>query len=599
MKYFKQLLSLLSRDEQLKLILVFFGVFIMGLLELAGIGSIMPFLTVASNPEMVQTNEYLRWAYEYFGFASVDSFLFALGIGAALFILVSNAMKALVMYMNKRYTTMRQHYLSMRLFRQYIYRPYTFFLNRNTSELMKNILGEVNTLIRNVLMPMLDFFTSVIVTLLIIAMLIFTDPVLATITFLVIGTIYGGIFLAVKKYLNTLGERRIESNRLRFKKVAEALGGIKDVKVLGRENSFLKDYSPASIENAKVQVTSALIGSIPRYILEVVAFGGILMVVLYMMRTMGNFQDAVPMIGLYAFAAYRMMPSVQKIFADIAKLRTNLPVVQLIYENLGDWEAEEKVIKERRRQVTPMKFDREIVLDDVRFTYPGGEEPVIKDQTFRIKKDTTVGLVGPTGCGKTTTVDILLGLLEQQKGRLMVDDTEVTRENVKSWQRQIGYVPQHIYLSDDTVAKNIAFGVPDDNIDMNAVEKAARIANIHDFVVSEMPKGYQTIVGERGIRLSGGQRQRIGIARAMYPDPAVLVLDEATSALDGLTEVAIMDAIHALSHKKTIIMIAHRLSTVRECDVIFAMDHGVIVDKGSYNELLERNERFRRIAEMS
>ena len=463
---------------------------------------------------------------------------------------------------------------------------------------MKNILGEVNTLIRNVLMPMLDFFTAIFVTLLIIAMLIIADPILAAITFLVIGTVYGLIYLAVKKYLSTLGERRIESNRLRYKKVSEALGGIKDVKVLGRENSFLKDYAPPSIENARVQVTSALIGSIPRYILEVVAFGGILMIVLYMMHTMGNFQEAVPMIGLYAFAAYRMMPSVQKIFVDVAKLRTNLPLVQLINDNLGDWEAEEKLIKTRRFQVTPMDFDRVILLDNIRFTYPGGEEPVIKDQTFQIKKDTTIGLVGPTGCGKTTTIDILLGLLEPQNGQLIIDDIEVNRENIKAWQRQIGYVPQHIYLSDDTVAKNIAFGVPDDKIDMDAVEKAARIANIHDFVVSEMPKGYQTIVGERGIRLSGGQRQRIGIARAMYPDPAVLVLDEATSALDGLTEAAIMDAIHNLSHRKTIIMIAHRLSTVRECDVIFAMEHGEIVDTGTYNELLKRNERFRRIAEM-
>ena len=599
MKYFKQLLSLLAKDEKRKLILVFIGVLIMGFLELAGIGSIMPFLTVASNPEMVTTNKYLSWAYELMGFQSVDSFLFALGIGAALFILVSNAMKALVMYMNKRYTTMRQHYLSLRLFRQYIYRPYTFFLNRNSSELMKNILGEVNTLIRGALMPLLDLFTSIVVTLLIIAMMVVVDPVLALISFLAIGGIYGGIYLVVKRYLNTLGRRKIESNRLRYKKVSEALGGIKDVKVLGRENFFLKEYSPPSIENAKVQVTSALIGSIPRYILEVVAFGGILLIVLYMMRTMGNFQEAVPVIGLYAFAAYRMMPAVQKIFADIAKLRTNLPVVELIHENLGDWETEEKKIKERRRGLKPLDFNRDLLLEGIRFSYPGGETPVIKDQTFLIKKDTTVGLVGPTGCGKTTTVDIILGLLDPQIGQLLVDGTKVTQDNVRAWQRQIGYVPQHIYLSDDTVARNIAFGMPEKLVDTAAVETAARIANIHDFIVNEMPKGYETVVGERGIRLSGGQRQRIGIARAMYPNPAVLVLDEATSALDGLTEAAIMDAIHTLSHKKTIIMIAHRLATVRECDVIFAMDHGVVVDKGTYKELIERNERFRRIAEMS
>ena len=600
MNYIKMLFELLSKNEKRKLILVFIGVLALGILELAGIGSLMPFLTVASNPEMVQTNAYLSWAYVTFGFESTNSFLFALGIGAVLFILVSNAMKALVFYMNKRYTAMRHHHLSLRLFKHYLYRPYAYFLNKNTSELMKNILGEVQTVINGALMPLLSLVTSVVITVLIITMMIIIEPVLALITFLVIGSIYGLIYIVVKSHLNILGKRRLEANRLRFKKVAEALGGIKDVKILGREEYFIKDFKPPSIENAKVQVISALIGSIPRYVLEVIAFGGILLVILYLMYTMGNFQEAVPVIGLYAFAAYRMLPSVQKIFADIAKIRTNLPVVELIHKNLGDWKEEEARIKAlQKSNSVPIAFEKELILDSILFTYPGVESPVIKDQTFVIKKNTTVGLVGPTGCGKTTIVDIILGLLEPQKGRLLVDGKEINRDRVSSWQQHIGYVPQHIYLADDSVAKNIAFGVPEKMVDMEAVEKAAKIANIHDFISQEMSAGYQTMVGERGIRLSGGQRQRIGIARALYNDPSILVLDEATSALDGLTEAAIMDAIHTLSHKKTIIMIAHRLATVRECDEIFAMDHGVVVDRGTYKDLVDRNERFRKISTLS
>lgn len=599
MNYLKKLLSLLTADEKRKLILVFIGVFTMGVLELAGIGSVMPFLAVASRPDLIETNKYLNWAYNLGGFTSNEGFLFGLGIGAVLFIVFSNSMKALVTYMNKRYTAMRQHHISLRLFRHYLYKPYTFFLNKNSSELMKNILGEVNVLINGALMPLLELVTSIMMTAMIIMMLVAIDPKLALITIAVLGSIYGSIFLVVKRHLSTLGERRIEANRLRFKRVSEAMGGIKDVKVLGREKFFLKEYTGPSIEQAKVQVTSALIGSIPRYMLEVVAFGGILLIVLYMMQTIGDFQEAIPVIGLYAFAGYRMMPSLQKVFQNITKIRTNLPVVELIHNNLEDWEEEEARTKAQRRKVQPMAFEREIVLDSINFTYPNSEASVIKDQTFVIPKNTTVGFVGPTGCGKTTTVDMVLGLLVPQKGRLMIDGTEINEDNVASWQKQIGYVPQHIYLSDASVARNIAFGLPDQVIDYEAVERAAKIANIHDFVVEELPEKYETRVGERGIRLSGGQRQRIGIARAMYPNPEVLVMDEATSALDGLTEAAIMDAIHTLSHEKTILLIAHRIATVRESDIIFAMEHGVIVDKGTYDELLERNERFRKIAELS
>jgi ABC-type multidrug transport system fused ATPase/permease subunit len=223
----------------------------------------------------------------------------------------------------------------------------------------------------------------------------------------------------------------------------------------------------------------------------------------------------------------------------------------------------------------------------------------VKDQSLTIKANTTIGLVGPTGCGKTTLVDIILGLLTVQAGNMYVDGIEITQENVDAWQANLGYVPQNIYLTDDTIAKNIAFGVPEDEVDFNAVKKAASVANLSEFVEKELERGYDTIVGDRGIRLSGGQRQRIGIARALYHDPSVLILDEATSALDGLTEMAIMDAIHNLSHQKTIIMIAHRLTTVKECDVIYVMDKGRIVDSGKYDELIQRNERFRRMAEGS
>jgi ABC-type multidrug transport system fused ATPase/permease subunit len=242
--------------------------------------------------------------------------------------------------------------------------------------------------------------------------------------------------------------------------------------------------------------------------------------------------------------------------------------------------------------------EKSIELESIRFNYPNTETPAIHDLSLRIEAGTTVGLVGPTGCGKTTSVDILLGLLTPQRGRLLVDGDEITEENLRRWQVNLGYVPQQIYLSDSTLARNIAFGIPEHKIDLDAVERAARVANLHDFVVSELPEGYRTIVGERGVRLSGGQRQRVGIARAVYHNPAVLVLDEATSALDTVTETAVMDAIHNLAHEKTIIVIAHRITTVRECDNIYMLDKGRIVAEGTYDRLLKTSEHFRALAKV-
>lgn len=430
-------------------------------------------------------------------------------------------------------------------------------------------------------------------------MLIILDPMLAFLTMSVIGSVYGLIYITVKRRLNYLGERRLETDRLRYKHVSEAFGGIKDVKLMRRENFYLDSFSPAALENARVWIQTNLIGALPRYALEVLAFGGLLLIVLYLMKTMGNFHEAVPIIGVYGFATYRLMPALQNIFSDIAKLRSNSPVVELIQGHLENWHEKEEDAKRLERNRIEVYFNEKINLKNISFHYPGSTKKVLRNQSCVISKNTTVGFIGPTGCGKTTIIDIILGLLNPIEGDFLVDDSLIVPENLASWQTKLGYVPQHIYLADDSVEKNIAFGIPDNLIDNKAVIRAAKIANIHDFIEAEMPDGYATLVGERGVRLSGGQRQRIGIARALYSDPEVLVLDEATSALDGLTEAVIMEAIHTLSHKKTIIMVAHRLSTVKECDRIFAMDRGVIIDQGTWKELIERNERFRKLAELS
>lgn len=591
----KQVLALLSRRERRNLLLLSFGMIGMGFFELVGVGSIMPFISVASNPQRIHTNEYLSWAYNAFGFSSERQFLVALGLSVVVFLLVSNASRALVSWGIKRYSSMRLHSIASRLLHQYLGRPYVYFLNQNTSTLAKNVLNEVGAVVKKFLLPSIEFVSRAVIALSILILLFVVDPTLSLIVAGVLSLAYATVFLGVRRTLIRVGARRSVANSDRYKYATEAMGGIKDIKLLGSEKSFLRRFQKPSKEFARAEATSDIIGELPKYLLETIAFGGVLLIVLYQIRASRNFDEVLPIVSLYAFAGYRLMPALQVIFRAVTKMRYSVPLVETLYNDLTGWENDYQTISSQLH--SPLPFRRSITLDDVVFTYPGVSDPVIKKQSLVINKNTSVGFVGPTGCGKTTMVDIILGLLEPHDGRIIVDETPIEDSNRRNWQANLGYVPQHIYLTDDTIAANIAFGVPSEDIDHRAVERASRIANLHHFVTGELQAGYETIVGERGVRLSGGQRQRIGIARALYKNPDTIIMDEATSALDNLTEQTIMEAIHTLNHKKTILLIAHRLTTVRECDVIFVMDHGKIVDSGSYDELLGRNDRFRRLAE--
>jgi ABC-type branched-subunit amino acid transport system ATPase component len=326
--------------------------------------------------------------------------------------------------------------------------------------------------------------------------------------------------------------------------------------------------------------------------MEGIAFGGMLLVVLYLMGQDGGFASALPVMALYAFAGFRLLPALQQIYVSSTQLRFAGPALDALHgdlKKLGNFNLQ-------TLPILPMRFTQSIELAHINYTYPNACKPALKDISLYIPANSTIGLVGSTGSGKTTAIDLILGLLEAQSGSLSIDGKDIDFNNRRQWQKSIGYVPQEIYLSDDTIASNIAFGINNKEIDMVAVERAATIANLHHFVIKDLPLGYQTNVGERGVRLSGGQRQRIGIARALYNSPQVLILDEATSALDNLTEHAVMEAVNNLNHEITIILIAHRLSTVRQCDQIFLLDTGVVSAKGTFDELISQNDQFRSMA---
>lgn len=598
MDVLRKLFSLLTRRERRNLYILFVAVLLMASLQVASVASIMPFLSVASDPSIIQENEYLRWAYATFGFDDDRSFLITLGLGAFIVLVVSNVFIILTRWAMERYSWGRNHSLSRRLLRSYLYRPYEYFLTRNSSELGKNILEEVKEVADQMLKPTLLGVAKAVVAVFIVGFLVYFDPVVALMVTVVLGAAYGAIYLVVRSQLDDRGEARVEANTKRYQFVGEAFGGIKEVKIQGKEEAFLNLYDDPSERYARNQALYRVIKKAPRYIIEMVAFGGIILIAVYLIAVRESLQQVIPVLGLYAFAGYRLLPALQEAFHGLASARFNIAALNKLHRDL-------KGLAEARSSASggadgtaapPLLLEEDLALREVSYTYPDADRPAIKNLSLAIPARSMVGFVGKTGSGKTTAVDLALGLLRPQEGEITIDGTPLRANNLRRWQQTLGYVPQHIYLSDDTVARNIAFGVPRDQIDMETVREAARRAHILDYVEQDLPNRWETVVGERGVKLSGGQRQRIGIARALYHDPSVLVFDEATSALDQSTEAGVMEAIYDLEGEQTILIISHRLSTVQRADNIFMLEEGRKVGEGSYDQLLEEHSKFRSMA---
>jgi ATP-binding cassette, subfamily B, bacterial PglK len=569
------------------------------LMEVLGVASIMPFIGILSQPELVQENEWLRLVYESFNFDSTRSFLIIVGVAVLCLMVLTNIFLAFSTILSERFVWSNHHKLSRSLLEGYLARPYQMFLNRNSAELSENILVETHHLTKTVLTPLTELVANLVSLFFILILLVVVDPSLALVVASVLGGAYATIYMALRKRLNRIGELRLAANTAQFKAVNEALGGIKDIKVLNREAEFIERFALPSHQFADLMATGEILKIIPRYIMEMLAFGSIMIIVLYNMIVKGDVQEVIPIVGLYAFAGYRLMPALKTIFKAMSLIRFQGATVDVIHR---EWVENQKVLGQRGQaagSLARLPFRRGLQLDNVTFAYEGAKEAAVSQVTLMVPRNETVAFVGLTGAGKTTLVDVILGLFAPQGGYLAVDDIRIGNDNRKAWQQMVGYVPQQIFLCDDTIARNIAFGVPEAEINREAVEKAAHVANLHEFITRELPAGYDTFVGERGVRLSGGQRQRIGIARALYHDPDVLVLDEATSALDGITEDAVLQAINNIAHTKTLIIIAHRLSTVRDCDTIYLLDKGRLVASGRYEELLRSNGQFRAMAHMA
>lgn len=594
---------LLDGSERRSAWIVFAIVTFVALFDSLGAMSIMPFLAVLADPGLITSNRYLAAIRAALGISDAFDFQIVLGIASFALLILSALVRSLGSHAVNRFAQMRNYTLGARLLETYLRRPYAYFLSRHSSDISKELLQEISILITQIYQPMAVIVAQSATLTVLIVLLVLVNPMTAFAGVVVLGGCYAVIFAIVQPRLARLGQTRARVDRIRYGSAVDALGGIKILKVLGREGHYLERFKYGAHEFGRVQALSSSLAQIPRYGVEAVAFGGIILLAMSLMLQYRDEQSTalahiLPLLGFYAFAGYRILPAMQGLYHSLAQIRYGLTALDVVAAALADRDALPPL---SQGEVLPLPFARSVEITDLSFQYEAAATPSIAGISLTIPAGSTLGIVGPTGAGKTTFVDLFLGLLTPESGRILVDGVPVTAENLRNWQADLGYVPQDVFLLDASVAENIALGLAPQEIDRARVREAARMAQILDFVET-MPQGFDTSVGERGVRLSGGQKQRIGIARALYRDPGLIVFDEATSALDNLTEQEVVRAIGALSAqegagKKTVLLIAHRISTVKDCDQILVLEKGRMVGIGSYDALYRDNDVFRRLVD--
>jgi ABC-type multidrug transport system fused ATPase/permease subunit len=597
MTIYSKIFDLLDAREQRRFYVLLGLIIVSGFFEMVGVASILPFLAVLADPTIIAKQRILSTIYDGLGFQTALSFQIFLGGAVLCIVTMGLIVKVGAVYALSRFGQMRSYAISSRLLANFLHQPYVWFLHRHSADLSKSILFEVDKVVGDGMMPAIKIMAQAVSLLCLVSLLFIVNPVVAFSATVLIGGLYALIFVFVRKLLTRLGQKAATANRQRYTITQEAMGGIKDVKLLGLEDAYIKRFRIPARRLATTASLSSLIGETPKYLLEAVAFGGMIAIVLVLLvQGTGNLVDVLPTLGVFAFAGLRMFPALQQIYYSLSRMRFVGPMLDSVHRDMVSTRTKPAIAMPPAE--APLRLERQLDLAGIHYAYPKAARTALRGLSLTIPANSTVGVVGGTGAGKTTAIDLILGLLRPDQGEILVDGRPITPANLRGWQDNLGYVPQQIFLIDDTVSANIAFGVSPEARNQAAVERAARLAELHGFVCSELPQGYDTMVGERGIRLSGGQRQRIGIARALYHDPDVLILDEATSALDNLTERAVMQAVHNLGHRKTIIMIAHRLSTVRNCDTIFLLERGHVVAQGSYDDLVAGSDVFRRMAQV-
>jgi len=559
--------------------------------EVVSLGAVLPFLGILAAPEHVFNHPIVADVVLAWGITSSDQLVLPLTVAFAAAALIAGAIRILLLWASTRIAFASGADLGIEVYRRTLYQPYRVHAARNSSEVISGITNKVNGVVFLVLLPLLTLVSSTVLLVAIMLALLAIDPMVASVAAVGFGASYALITWMSRRRLHRNSQRIAHEQTQVVKALQEGLGGIRDVLLDGTQPVYCDIYRQADYPLRRAQGNNAFIGASPRYIMEALGMVLIAALAYALSRQVGGIATALPVLGALALGAQRLLPALQQIYSAWANIAGS-------HASLADTIAllDQPLPAELLQPApAPLLIQKAIRFDAVHFRYNSDGPWVLDGLNLTIPRGARVGFVGSTGSGKSTTLDLLMGLLTPTEGELLVDGQPISGSRLRAWQRSIAHVPQSIYLADTTLAENIAFGVPPDAIDLDRVQQAARQAQIADFIESS-PEGYQAYVGERGIRLSGGQRQRIGIARALYKQASVLVFDEATSALDNATEQSVMDAIEGLSSDLTILLIAHRLTTVRRCDTIVELEHGRVVAQGTYEQLLERSPSFRRMA---
>jgi len=553
-----------------KLALVFFLSLTQGIFQVIGVTSIFPFLAIAADPERIRHSQFGLRFLALLPPMGNRELLITTGVIAIVGLLLSNVFNLLAEYTRARYANSFAHWLRVRLLRRMASQPYGYFLQRNSGDLLRKVMSDVTNYTGGVLLPLLDSIARAIIAALLLATLFLVQPVIAVSAALGFGAFYVIIFRLLARKRREVNEGFQRAFGGSYRDAQQMLGGIKPIKVHRAEEHFLGRFARHSAVVAQMSNRMPLIANSTRYLVEPLAFGGLVLAVVALAVRGRDFSDILPNLGVMAVAGYRLLPTLQLLYSQVTGFTSMRYSLDEVFEEFVAAEHDEKSgnVEISLEKSRPIEWRDAITLDEVSFIYPGTDRPILDRFSLTIQKDMSIGFIGPTGSGKSTLIDLLLGLYRPTSGRMLIDGKPLTPELIPSWQATIGYVPQDIFLIDDTIARNIALGVPDNEIDTVRLQEVCSMTQILDFIEKELRDGFQTTVGERGVRLSGGERQRLGLARALYHRPSLLVLDEATSALDIVTEAKLIKALRNLSGKLTIVIVAHRLSAVAGSDEV-------------------------------
>ena len=590
------LLRLLTPAQQKRLFILQILVVLTALAEIVGVASIGPFMALVGDTTILSENNLLSQLYKFSGLTQPRDFVFWLGVGALVLLSLGTATSMFTFWRMSLFAQQTGIEIGDRLFEYYMYQPWLFHASGNSVKLTKLVMIEADRVTSSIIAPLMQLNARLVMAIFMSIAVYLYNPIVMMSGVVIFGSAYLALYLLVKARLTQMGKNITFSRFHRLKLMSEGFGGIKDVLLLGRQKSFIEHFKLHGEKVSFSEATNLALVQVPRYFMELVAYGAVIFLILYLNNSSGgNLSSVLPVLAVYSLAGLKMLPVFQTTYGSIAQIRSSLPAFESIKKDLEASQSNKKHQINREQSHTNLTAKQSIKFENIEFTYPGKELPALTQFNLEIPIGKVIGLVGLSGSGKSTAIDVLLGLIKPDEGQLLIDGRPLTSVQTRAWQNSAGFVPQSIFLSDSSIMENIAFGLPKSEIDIEQVLKAAHLAHLDD-LIKELPNGLNTIVGERGVQLSGGQRQRIGIARALYYEAEVLAFDEATSALDTITETIIMDALYNLSGRKTIVIIAHRITTVQKCDIIFLMDQGKVIDQGSYDELIARNATFQKLA---